>query len=90
MPIDPAAGLNRRALLRRMAVGGAVVWAAGTDANRFRNSQASNNYGPTSPGGNMRVTYAGPISSFSFIYRNQTESGGSNQLISISDISFAC
>ena len=28
MPIDPPAGLDRRALLRRMAVGGAVVRAA--------------------------------------------------------------
>jgi hypothetical protein len=73
---------------RRLGSGSSEL--AGTDGNRFRNNQPDFNYQPTSNGGNMRVTYAGPISFFSFIYRNQAEEGGSNQLISISDISFAC
>lgn len=69
---------------------GSTVIGAGTNANRFRNSQASNNFPNTSNAGNLTVNYAGPISSFSFTYRNEGEQGGQNQLISISDLTFTC
>lgn len=69
--------------------GGQVI-GNGTDGNRFRNSNGNNNLPASSNQGNLTIRYAGPLTSFSFTYRNQTESGGQNQLISISDITFTC
>lgn len=69
---------------------GSTVIGAGTNTNRFRNSQASNNLPATSDDGNVQVSFAGPLTSFSFTYRNEGEEGGQNQLISISDITFTC
>jgi hypothetical protein len=57
---------------------------------RFRNSQASNNLPATSDAGNLNIRFAGPLTSFSFTYRNEGESGGQNQLISMSDMTFTC
>lgn len=69
--------------------GGDVI-GNGTNGNRFRNSVASNNLPATSNEGNLTITYAGPLTTFSFIYRNEAEEGGQNQLISISDMTFTC
>jgi hypothetical protein len=51
----------------------------GTNGNRFRNSQASNNLPATSNEGNLNIQFAGPPTSFSFTYRNKGEEGGQNQ-----------
>ena len=69
---------------------GSTVIGDGTNGNRFRNSNGNNNPGPTDNDGNLTIRYAGPISSFQYVYRNQGEEGGSNQLISMSDITFSC
>lgn len=69
--------------------GGDVI-GVGTNANRFRNSVGNNNLPATSNEGNLTITYAGPLTTFSFTYRNEAQAGGQNQLISISDMTFTC
>lgn len=68
---------------------GGLVIGTGTNADRFRNSNANLNLANTDNRGNLTIQYAGPISSFSFTYRNQV-STNSIQLISIGDMTFTC
>jgi hypothetical protein len=56
---------------------------------RFRNLNADNNLGNNSSAGNVTIRYAGPISSFSFTYRNEANTG-EPQRIDMSDITFTC
>jgi hypothetical protein len=70
------------------APSGSTVIGDGTAGSPFRNSQSNNNLADTSNQGNLDLTYAGPISSFAFVYRNGTNTGGSNMRIGLSDIRF--
>jgi hypothetical protein len=70
-------------------VGGTRVIGSGTNADRFRNNNPDNNLGDTSNAGNVTIRYAGPITSFSFTYRNQVNTG-EPQRIDMSDITFTC
>ena len=56
---------------------------------RFRNLNTNNNLGDTSNAGNVTIRYAGPITSFSFIYRNEVNTG-EPQRIDMGDITFTC
>ena len=67
---------------------GTTVIDAGAAGNLFRNSQVSNNLNANSNQGNPGISYAGPISSFQFVYSNAANTGGGNQRIGISDITF--
>jgi hypothetical protein len=58
-------------------------------SGRFRNLNTNNNLGDTSNAGNVTIRYAGPISSFSFVYANQVNSG-EPQRIDMGDITFTC
>lgn len=69
---------------------GSTVVGTGTNGDRFRNTQANNNLADTSGAGNLLITYNGPISQFSFTYRNEGRSGAGNQQIGLSDIAFLC
>ena len=68
---------------------GTVTGNGGSGNNQFRNTQTNNNLGDASDQGNVTLTYAGPISSFQFTYRNAANTGGPNMRIAISDISFS-
>src|SRR5262249_13946685 len=68
---------------------GTVAGNGGSGNNQFHNTQASNNLGDGSDQGNVTLTYAGPISSFAFVYRNAANTGGGNMRIAISDITFS-
>jgi hypothetical protein len=69
---------------------GGTVIGNGTNGNRFRNSLTNNNLPATDNRGNLTIRYAGPLTTFNFTYRNEVNSGGGNQLISMSDITFNC
>jgi hypothetical protein len=56
----------------------------------FRNNNTNLNYGDGSNNGNVTITYAGPITAFSFRYTNAANTGGGNQRIAVSDISWSC
>ncbi len=68
---------------------GGLVIGNGTNGNRFRNSNANLNLLNTDNRGNLTVNYAGPLTSFSFVYRNEVNIN-SIQLISMSDLTFIC
>ena len=58
-----------------MTSGSTRVIGSGTNGDRFRNFNTDNNLGDTSNAGNVTIRYAGPITSFSFTYRNQVNTG---------------
>lgn len=62
----------------------------GTAGNRFRGSNTNANWNDSSNRGNVTLTYAGPITSFSFRYQNAANTGGGNMRIGISDITWSC
>ena len=62
----------------------------GTAGNRFRGSNTNANWDDNSNRGNVTLTYAGPITSFSFRYQNAANTGGGNMRIGISDITWSC
>lgn len=54
----------------------------------FENSANNTNHPDTSPGGNIVLRYTGPITTFGLRYYNAANTGGANQRIGISDITF--
>ena len=71
-------------------VGSTVSKGSGGNINRFRNSNTNNNAPNASNAGNVQLGHAGPISTFVITYTNGNQSGGGNQWIGMSDISFQC
>lgn len=71
-------------------VGSNVVKGTGVNINRFRSSNTNNNVPNTSNAGNLGLGHAGPISSFVITYTNGNQSGGFNQWVGMSDITFSC
>ncbi len=69
---------------------GSTVIGNGTAGNLFRNSLLNTNFGDTDNRGNLTLTYAGPITSFAFRYTNAVSTGGANQRIGLSDMSWTC
>jgi hypothetical protein len=73
---------------------GSTVIGAGTATGTtittgpFRNSVANNNYPNSSPGGNVTLTFPGPLTQFQFQFRCASVDDGSNQLINLTNISF--
>ncbi|MCC5951728.1 MAG: hypothetical protein JJU45_06485 [Acidimicrobiia bacterium] len=66
------------------------VVGLGTFTSPFFNSNPNFNFLNTSNRGNVTINYAGPISTFSFRYRNGPLFGGGNQLIYMLDMSWDC
>ncbi len=74
---------------------GSFIIGIGKDENEdsntkgpFRSSQPNTDFADTSTGGNVTVTYTGPISSFTILYENKVNTGGTNQHIAIGNITF--
>lgn len=68
---------------------GSTVNGAGTSDDPFKNTQTNNNLPNTSDQGNLQVTWAGPLFFVEFQFKcAAAASGGTNQLINISDVSF--
>ncbi|WP_436796301.1 hypothetical protein [Actinospongicola halichondriae] len=84
--------INQAGFVATTPVGSTVIGTGQVLANLvrdpFRNSVLNSNYNDSSPGGNVTLTFAGPINSLSFRYYNQSNTGGGNQRIGISDITF--
>jgi hypothetical protein len=69
--------------------GSFVQKGTGANIDRFRSSQTIN-YPDTSDDGNLILGHNGPITSFSFRYRNGNETGGANQYVGLGDLTFTC
>lgn len=73
---------------------GSTVIGAGTSTGTttttgpFRNSNNNLNYSNSQNGGNVTITFPGPLTTFQMKFQCDTISGGSNQLIKISPIGF--
>lgn len=73
---------------------GSTVVGAGTATGNtsttgpFRNSDTNNNYPNSSNGGNVTITFPGPLTTFSMKFECSTTQGGSNQLIKVTPIAF--
>jgi hypothetical protein len=67
--------------------GTTLMTGVGSVADPFRNTNNNLNLANTDARGNVTITYAGPISSFSFQYYNASATGTS-QLIRVTDITF--
>ena len=70
--------------------GSGVQKGTGGNINRFRNSNTNNNAANTSNAGNLNLGHPGPITSFVIAYTNGDQSGGQNQWIGLSDLTFTC
>lgn len=70
--------------------GSNVLKGTGGNSNRFRNSNTNNNSSETSGTGNVNLGHPGPITSFVISYANGNQSGGGNQWIGLSDLTFTC
>ena len=73
---------------------GSTIIGAGTATGNtnttgpFRNSNNNLNYNNNQNGGNVTLTFPGPLTSFKLQFTCSTIAGGSNQLIKISPIAF--
>ena len=68
---------------------GSTVIGNGTVASPFRNiNDVTQAYGDTSPGGNIQISMAGPLTSFTLKYINGLIQNGFAQLIHMSNIKF--
>jgi hypothetical protein len=67
---------------------GGLVTGVGRAADPIRNSDANLNLANTDPRGNAIMTFAGPLTTFRIRYLNGPITGGSNQLIRITDMEF--
>jgi hypothetical protein len=70
--------------------GSSVTKGTGGNINRFRNSNTNNNTPETDNDGNLGLGHPGPLTTFTITYTNGNQSGGQNQWIGLSDISFQC
>jgi hypothetical protein len=91
----PAGGINQKHLRFEMTPDNDGFNSGSRQTVTFTFSNPVSNvafsfFPATSNAGNLNIRYAGPITSFSFVYRNEAEEGGSNQLISLSDLTFTC
>lgn len=67
---------------------GSTVQGAGVAGDQFRNQLTNVNVSNTSNQGNVDLTVAGPTTSLSFRYTNGNQTGGGNQWIGFSDLTF--
>jgi hypothetical protein len=70
--------------------GSTVQQGGGGNTNRFRNNNNNNNVNENAGTGNLQLGHNGPITSFQIRYQNGNQSGGQNQWVGMSDISFLC
>jgi hypothetical protein len=66
---------------------GSTVTGAGTAASPFMNSNV-HSYHTDSPGGNLKISMAGPISTFTIKFSNGSIQNGSSERIHLTNISF--
>ena len=69
-------------------IGAGTASGTTTTTGPFRNSNNDLNYANASNGGNVTLTFPGPLTNFKLQFACSTISGGSNQLIKISPIAF--
>jgi hypothetical protein len=70
--------------------GSSVVKGTGVNIDRFRNNNTNNNTPETDNDGNVTLGHPGPLTTFTIRYINGSQSGGQNQWIGMSDLTFQC
>jgi len=66
---------------------GSTVNGAGTDASPFMNNNVQS-YHTDSPGGNLKISMAGPLSTFTIKFSNGSVQNGSSERIHLTNILF--